>query len=83
MANNRMFLVHNPSKIGVMIAKHTNGYLWHAENLNVDNFYQYIAEHYPESFEDYILLMESDGIDWQYGEVNAQGFRQFIFNAEE
>ena len=77
MANNRMFLVHRPSGIGVMIGKNF-GREWDWDpdnkNMNLQGFYDRI---YQEGDPDNFVLLREDQGGWNYTEEFTDGFRIF------
>jgi len=87
MADNRMWLIHKPSKIGIRLGKRI-GYGWHAapDKSELERFYKYIAETYGDQ-DDFILAMEdcsnSDCFDnWEYTSERIEGFHLFRFNVK-
>ncbi len=86
MANNRMFLIHKPTGIGVMLGKRM-GWGWYsapdAERLNA--FYTYLSNDLPEEKQDdFILAMEdcSDSgcfDDWRYTDEKRGGVSVFEY----
>ena len=85
MADNRMFLIHKPSKIGIMLGKSYRGEWYNApEASELDRFYKYIYSHYPEEPDDFMLAMENCSQsecfnDWQYTSDFIDGFRVFKY----
>ena len=85
MANNRMWLIHKPTQLGVMLGKRM-AWGWYSapEQEKLQSFFEYL-EHNPEgSQDDFILAMEdctgsSCFNDWQYTSENVDGFMKFIF----
>lgn len=83
MANNRMFLVHKPSKIGIMLGKRM-AYGWYKppSQDEMQRFFEYI-EHNPEgSQDDFVLAMEdctesSCFKGWGYTAETIDGFKVF------
>ena len=89
MANNRMFLIHKPSKLGIMLGKRM-GYGWYnapeADRLN--DFYEYLAESVKGEQDNFVLAMEScEGgscfTGWNYTGEYENGFRVFEFVGNE
>ena len=72
MANNRMYLVHRPTKIGVMLSSRLAG-AWSFNKLKTsddfDRFYQLIYETHGIS-DDFIIADEGD----VYGDENIAGW---------
>jgi len=85
VANNRMWLIHKPSGIGVMIGKRLAIGWHHAPKKDkLQSFYSYICDYYPESQDDFVLAMEDcTGStcynDWKYSSdpIIEGGFRRF------
>ena len=89
MANNRMFLVHRPSGLGVMLGKRM-AYGWYQpptqdrmlaffEHLENENFYD-------GGQDDFVLCMETAVnapgacVEWQYTEIRKPDeFQKFTF----
>ena len=90
MANNRMWLIHKPSQLGVLLAKRM-GIGWYdapsGERLN--RFYDYLeAEFGFEGQDDFVLAMEdckeSSCFDnWKYTDEKIRGFRKFEILKED
>ena len=83
MANNRMFLIHKPSKLGVMLGKNM-GCSWYKapEKDTLESFYEYIASKAEMNQDDFVLAMEdcensSCFNDWIYTDKKEAGFRVF------
>jgi len=83
MANNRMFLVHKPSKMGIMLGKRM-GYGWYAAPIEseLNRFYEELKGYRLQ--DDFILLMEdcsgsSCFGDWEYTNEKIKGFAVFKF----
>jgi len=88
MANNRMFLIHKPSKLGIMLGKRL-GWGWYGapDKSEVERFYKYLSDN-PESYDgsqdDFVLAMEDCTEsncfdDWRYTEQKVDGFRVFTY----
>ena len=88
MANNRMWLVHRPSELAVMLGKRM-AWGWYRpppEDMLRD-FYQYLSENFGEQ-DDFVLAMEdcaesSCAGNWRYGGETPEGFMRIIFVDEE
>ena len=85
MADNRMWLIHKPSKLGILLGKRL-GWGWDAivEKNELQRFYAYLAfeESDTGSGDDFILSQEdcsnSSCFDnWRYTEEKVSGFRIF------
>ena len=90
MADNRMWLIHKPSKLGIMIGKRL-GWGWDAylEKNELQRFYAYLANEESDtgSGDDFILAQEdcskSNCFDnWEYTDHKVDGFRIFEFVAD-
>lgn len=84
MANNRMWLIHKPSKLGIKLGKRL-GWGWYAapETSELERFYDYLAEQ-ADNQDDFVLAMEdctesSCFGDWEYTFQFIDGFRVFKF----
>lgn len=82
MANNRMFLVHKPTKLGVMLGKRM-GWGWYnaPDQKEMERFFEYLQSN-SDKQDDFILAMEdcedSDCFDgWQYTYEKVDGFMVF------
>ena len=78
-----MFLIHKPSKLGVMLGKNM-GCIWHKapEKDTLESFYEYIASKAEMNQDDFVLAMEdcensSCFDDWIYTDKKEAGFRVF------
>jgi len=60
MANNRMYLIHKPSKLGICLGKRMAWGWYGAPNQNfLDQFFTFLSENYLEgSQDDFVLAME-------------------------
>ncbi len=88
MANNRMWLVHRPSQLGISLGKRM-GWGWYGapEKELLEKFYSYLSENY-EGQDDFVLLMEdSDGStlsgDWDYANKKEHGFMKFVLRDQK
>ena len=92
MANNRMWLIHKPSKLGVMLGKRM-AWGWYAAPSPeyLEKFYDHIIRLLEDGLEgsqdDFILAQEdcseSSCFDnWKYGE-KVGSFRSFNFKEEK
>lgn len=81
MANNRMFLVHEPSGIGLMLGK-VLGQEWYKppEQERFQEFYDYIYTTFGYGQEDFILVTESSE-NWACLHETSLGFRQLVRTA--
>lgn len=85
MANNRMWLIHKPTKLGVMIGKRMLGGWYGApEQAELQRFFSYLEYADEGRQDDFILAMEdctdSSCFDnWKYTDETTNGFRKFIF----
>ena len=86
MANNRMFLIHKPSKLGIMLGKRM-GWGWYnaPDKSEVERFYEYLSQNSEGSQDDFVLAMEdcteSNCFDrWRYTEEKVEGFRVFKYS---
>jgi hypothetical protein len=84
MANNRMFLIHKPSKLGVMLGKRM-GWGWYAapEKEELDRFYEYLSGN-EEDQDAFIIAMEDCSEsncfdDWRYTPKKVDGFILFEY----
>lgn len=87
MANNRLWLIHKPSKLGIMLGKRMAGEWYKApENTDLERFYQYLYDQAEGDQDDLTLAMETcteGGVscfnDWTYTADFENGFRVFEF----
>ena len=90
MANNRMWLIHKPSKLGIMLGKRL-AWGWYSppETSHFEKFYNYLKGFDYLTFgggqDDFVLAMEdcteSKLFDeWKYTSKFVNGFRLFSFN---
>ncbi len=88
MANNRMWLIHRESKLGVMIGKRM-GWGWYnpPKQEQLMKFFEYLEKNPCESQDDFVLAMEDcsnsncfDG--WRYTNDLIEGFRVFEIDEE-
>lgn len=82
MANNRLWLIHRPSQLGIMIGKRM-GWGWYAapKTKFVESYFDYLSSNYDEQ-DDFILAIEDDEnstcfSDWQYANEKENGFMKF------
>lgn len=75
MANNRMFLIHRPTKLGIMLGKRM-GWGWYKppEAAELQRFYDYHRRHSHQ--DDFVLAME-DSDDWICTTEWVEGLRVF------
>lgn len=87
MANNRMWLIHKPSKLGVMLGKRM-AWGWYSapDTEHLESFYKYLEQNPdPEGRQDdFVLAMEdcsgsSCFNEWVYTTDFIEGFRVFDF----
>ncbi len=78
-----MFLIHKPSKIGIMLGKRMAcGWYDAPESEELERFYDYIKDDMVGSQDDFLLAMEncsqSDCFNnWEYTEERLEGFIVF------
>ncbi|MBL4680848.1 MAG: hypothetical protein JKY88_09015 [Pseudomonadales bacterium] len=87
MANNRMFLIHKPSRIGAYIGKRmARGWYDPPEQEYIQKFYDYLEDNYFDSRDDLVLAME-DATDstcfdgWNYTGERTDGFVTFDYES--
>ena len=85
MADNRMWLIHRPTRLGVMIGRR-NGLGWDKapEQEDVQRFFEYLKINPEGSQDDFFLAMEDCATvdcfsNWKYGKNEIDGFMEFIF----
>lgn len=94
MANNRMWLIHKPSNLGIKLGKRlAEGWYAPPETSELKRFYDYILHHYPiENQDDFMLVMEEEYIErglngcsynWWYTDKLIDNFRVFEFELKE
>lgn len=89
MADNRMWLIHKPSKLGIMLGKRM-AWGWHdaPDTVEIQRFYDYLAKYdylaqkSEGGQDDFILAMEdcsesSCFSNWVYTEEMENEFRKF------
>jgi hypothetical protein len=74
MANNRMWLIHKPSKLGVMLGKRMSCG-WYTSDDNLMKFFDYIQR--CEGQDDFVLAMEDCFGEWDYTDEREGGFMKF------
>jgi len=85
MANNRMFLIHKPTRLGVMLGKRMAwGWYKAPEQSELMRFFEYLENNPKESQDDFILAMEdcteSTCFDeWRYTSETVDGFTVFEY----
>ena len=83
MANNRMFLIHKPTKLGIMLGKRMAWGWYDAPSQDqMEKFFCYLSQNLEDSQDDFILAMEdcenSSCYDkWSYTGENVEGFMKF------
>lgn len=81
MANNRMWLIHRPSQVGIMLGKNLGlGWYGQPSKKKLDHFYDYTFEWCLSNagdWEDFVLWKEHEG-GWLYGEPMDNKLRKFI-----
>lgn len=88
MANNRMFLIYKPSKLGVMLGKRMiMGWYKAPESKELERFYDYVEANHFDTMDDFVLAMEdcsrSDCFgDWNYSGERVNGFCEFKYMKE-
>lgn len=71
MANNKMYLIHKPSKVGVMLGKRMDFGWGHAPDIDlITSFYEKIAQDGVGHKDDFVLAMEDPLNENQFGEWN-------------
>lgn len=88
MANNRMFLVHKPSKLGVGLGKRMSWGWYNApEKDELERFYAYLGNVTiidKLSQDDFVIAMEDCANsscfgDWNYTREKENGFHKFEY----
>lgn len=86
MANNRMFLIHRPSTLGVMLGKSMGADWYKAPDADeLERFYSVVFnDSCCSPFDDFVLAMEVPGSKmvfggWQYTGETKDGFKVFDF----
>jgi len=91
MANNRMWLIHRPTKLGIMLGKRL-GFGWYKppETKELERFYEYLEKNMDseQSQDDFVLAMEdcsnnSCFDNWDYTNTFIDGFRLFKFKNQD
>ena len=88
MANNRMFLIHKPSCLGIMLGKRmASGWYKAPDQSELERFYRHLEYDQKGSQDDFSLAMEdcseSDCFDdWEYSGETVEGFRVFKLKAD-
>jgi len=82
MADNRMFLIHKPSKLGIMLGRRF-GVAWSSsiEAGRMDAFYNLVGD-LPNEPDNFILAMEDgreSGVfdEFEYDGIDDSGFHRF------
>ena len=87
MANNRMFLIHKPSGVGIGLAKSFDtGWRGVPEQKEFQRFFDYIYGNCEwEERDDFMLAMEDGLQGWDYtkGRETVNGFMKFIIKEEK
>ena len=85
MANNRMFLVHKPSKLGIMLGKRM-GWGWYGAptKKEIQRFFKYLENNPEGSQDDFFIAMEDCSESscfnkWNYTNEKIDGFLVFKF----
>ena len=84
MANNRMFLIHIPSQLGIMLGKRMGrGWYDAPKKEELEAFFNYL-ETTEDRQDDFTLAMEdcseSSCFDnWRYTDTKVEGFAKFDF----
>lgn len=88
MANNRMWLIHKPSKLGIMLGKRM-GWGWYRapKEEEFNRFFEYLSENPDGSQDDFLLVIEdcagsSCFGEWKYTDEKESGFSKFDFADE-
>jgi len=86
MANNRMFLVHKPTMLGVRLGRR-GAWGWHSPDSSEElaRFYLYLERNSVGSQDDFHIFMEDCGesscySDWSYTDDKQDGFWVFKDN---
>ncbi len=85
MANNRMWLIHKPSRLGIMLGKRFGSeWKYPPDQDRLQEFYDYLYGEVEGSQDDFILAMEdcfnSSCFDnWKYTGKMEGGFHKFEF----
>lgn len=66
MADDRMFLIHDETHIGVMIGK-ASGVVWHIEDCRLNEFYNHLISNGYGS-DKFTLYSESNENGWEYAD---------------
>ena len=91
MANNRMWLIHRPTKLGIMLGKRL-GFGWYKppETKELERFYEYLGKNIDseQNQDDFVLAMEdcSNSLcfdNWDYTNTFIDGFRLFKFKNQD
>jgi hypothetical protein len=77
MADNRMYLIHAPTKLGAKLGKRI-GWGWYDEPEPgaLQKFYDYLSEH-PKGQQDDFVLATEDSKEWIYKDLDENGFAVF------
>ena len=76
MSNNRMFLLHKPSCLGVMLAKvMSDSWYKPPEQDELQRFYDYVFTLHGNSGE--FVLINETSLGWYYSSKFDNGFRVF------
>lgn len=89
MANNRMYLIHRPSGLGVMLGKRMAwGWYQSPEAKHLREFYDYLAEvwalenPYKEGDQDDFIIDQEVTSKWNYVGLTEEGFAKFESSKE-
>ena len=82
MANNRLWLIHQTSKTGIMLGKRM-GWGWYQppEAIELQEFYDFTSEYSDNESQDDFILVREDQPGWNYTRRKLNGFA--VFELEE
>ena len=84
MANNRMWLLHKKSKLGVKLGKRmSDGYYNPPSKDLLDELFNYVSDNFPDAQDDFILLFETDDKKWSYTSKYIGNLRILNFQDED
>ena len=92
MANNRMYFVHRPTMVGAYLGKRM-GWGWYPnESVSdpINALYRYVEDNSQaisdedgnEAQDDFVILKESDGVDWDCSPLE-EGLLQFTLKEKD
>lgn len=75
MANNRMWLIHKPSKLGIMLGKRMAvGWYRPPSEEDLGRFYEHLENNYGYEGQDDFILVNEDDEGWNYTGEYVEGF---------